>query len=203
MKETKIAGIILSGGKSSRFGRPKAFEQFNGKPFYQYAYEALAPYSDEAAVVSHAALTERFTAETNFNVIEDQPPYIGKGPLSGLYAAMKLLKADYYFILACDMPLFDETAAGKLLQQLTDESLNSIVPRSEGRIHPLCAIYHKDTLPELEKQLETGSYRMKEWLNRIDVSVLDEKEHCIPVSCFKNVNDQQELSAIYEIENNY
>ncbi len=37
----KIAGIILAGGKSSRYGKPKMFETYKGKCFYEYSVESL------------------------------------------------------------------------------------------------------------------------------------------------------------------
>ena len=36
-----IAGIVLAGGKSSRYGQPKMFETYNKKSFYEYSIDAL------------------------------------------------------------------------------------------------------------------------------------------------------------------
>ena len=38
----KMAGVILAGGKSSRYGKPKMFEVWNDLCFYEYSVAALA-----------------------------------------------------------------------------------------------------------------------------------------------------------------
>ncbi|WP_252315972.1 NTP transferase domain-containing protein [Sinobaca sp. H24] len=35
------AGAVLAGGRSSRYGRAKMFEIYNGKPLYQYSLDAF------------------------------------------------------------------------------------------------------------------------------------------------------------------
>lgn len=37
----KIAGIVLAGGQSSRYGQPKMFEMFAGQPLYKHSLIAL------------------------------------------------------------------------------------------------------------------------------------------------------------------
>ena len=36
-----IAGVVLAGGQSSRFGRPKMFEPLHDVPLYQYSLQSL------------------------------------------------------------------------------------------------------------------------------------------------------------------
>lgn len=37
----KIAGVVLAGGQSSRYGQPKMFELFAGQPLYKHSLTAL------------------------------------------------------------------------------------------------------------------------------------------------------------------
>jgi len=48
----KIAGIVLAGGKSSRYGKPKTFETYQGKYFYQHSVEALKQNSLSPIVIA-------------------------------------------------------------------------------------------------------------------------------------------------------
>ncbi|KIL49123.1 molybdenum cofactor guanylyltransferase [Jeotgalibacillus campisalis] len=186
----KLAGVILSGGGSTRFGEPKAFAKMNGKAFYQHAADALSPFTEEILIVSHPDLKQRFEGETSYPVIQDQEPYAEKGPLSGIYAAMEQCDAQWYFIVACDMPYFNSDAAGKLLHHRSKE-VQGVIPSSEGRMQPLAAIYHKDTLPHLKNQLSSGSFRMMEWIERFHVKVVTEDVSGIDKSAFQNINDQK------------
>lgn len=187
----RILGVILSGGESQRFGEPKAFAPYDGLPFYQHAVNALTLHVEKIVIVTHGALKERFNRETGLQVIEDVEPYIGKGPLSGVYTSMKQYEFEWYFIVACDMPYFNSAIAGEIIQGIQDGD-KGIIPKAEGRIHPLSALYHHSTFPHLVRQLESGSYRMTEWIDRFDARIVDGLDE----KYFKNVNDKQEYRKL-------
>ncbi|MGD7044991.1 molybdenum cofactor guanylyltransferase [Jeotgalibacillus proteolyticus] len=195
----KCIGVILSGGGSTRFGEPKAFAEMNGKPFYQHAADALSPYTEEILVVSHPDLKDRFENETAYSVIQDQEPFIEKGPLSGIYTAMQQRDAQWYFVLACDMPFFNAEAAGKLFRYLSS-GIQGVIPCSDNRLQPLCAIYHRDTLLHLTNQLASGSYRMMEWIERFHAKTVSEEESGIRKRAFENINDQLEFEHLKKNE---
>src|SRR5699024_5684787 len=97
-----ITGVLLAGGASRRYGEPKAFATYQGKSFYQWALEALQPYTDHIIIVSHPDLYDRFVKDASCNVVQDDPRFQGLGPLAGIYSAMKAMAADWYCVLACD-----------------------------------------------------------------------------------------------------
>ena len=64
--------VILSGGLSRRFGEPKAFARWKGKPLYQWCKQALG---DDVLILSRPGLTERFIELGEKAVLEDIEPY--------------------------------------------------------------------------------------------------------------------------------
>jgi molybdopterin-guanine dinucleotide biosynthesis protein A len=183
-----LVGIILAGGESTRFGTPKAFATYKDKPFYQHAIDALTPYVDQIVIVSHPSIRPRFDDQEECKVIEDIEPYIGKGPLSGLYSAMHQFHASWYFVLPCDMPCFDNIAAKKLLSMM-DDRFDAIVPQIAGRLHPLSAVYHRRSFHHLEIQLATGNYRLINFIERLSAPILTELQLELDERSFQNIND--------------
>jgi molybdopterin-guanine dinucleotide biosynthesis protein A len=183
-----LIGIILAGGESSRFGTPKAFATYEDKHFYQHAIDALTPYVNQIVIVSHPSIRPRFDNLVECKVIEDIEPYIGKGPLSGLYSAMHQFHGSWYIVLPCDMPCFNSIAAKKLLS-MKDDRFDAIVPQIAGSLHPLSAVYHRRSFRQLELQLATGNYRLINFIERLSASILTEQQLELDEGAFQNIND--------------
>ncbi|MED4878096.1 NTP transferase domain-containing protein, partial [Anoxybacillus geothermalis] len=66
-----IAGAVLAGGQSRRFGRPKAFALHEGAPFFTWSVAALDPIADELYIVSHPSLVDEFRRQTDIPVLLD------------------------------------------------------------------------------------------------------------------------------------
>ncbi|KIL51902.1 molybdenum cofactor guanylyltransferase [Jeotgalibacillus soli] len=196
-KKPGLAGVILAGGESKRFRSSKAFATYNNQYFYESALEALSPYTDQNVIVSQPSLSTRFIKEKGFSIIEDIDPFKGKGPLSGIYAAMKQCPASWYFVLPCDMPRMNAAAAGKLAAQI-DRQFDAVIPNVFGRIQPLAGLYHRSTLTQLEEQLSLENYRMIHFLNKINTKYVTEQDLAITEDVFQNVNDQDEYKLLLE-----
>ncbi|MFP3885765.1 molybdenum cofactor guanylyltransferase [Priestia filamentosa] len=181
-----IAGVLLVGGESRRFGRQKAFAHWKDKEFYQWSFEALNEETQNTVIISHPSLEEKLKTMYN-QVYLDDLKYRGKGPLAGLYTGMKKIKANWYAILPCDTPNITGDVLAEL-KELRDERFDAIVPVIEEKKQPLIALYHKRTLPFIIENLEEGNLRMSSLLDSI--SVLFANNLKSPSSAFLNINDQ-------------
>ncbi|WP_422060696.1 molybdenum cofactor guanylyltransferase [Sphingopyxis sp.] len=94
----RIAGVVLAGGRSARFGSDKADALYRGRTLIDWSIAALEPHC-EAIFVSgrdHPALTG----------VADRPKS-GLGPLGGLAGAMQAAEASgftHILSLPCDTP---------------------------------------------------------------------------------------------------
>lgn len=178
----KVAGVVLAGGESRRFGQPKAFAVHNGKFFYECALEVLKPHVDDTVIVARPEAESKFTGSC---VIVDTPVFRGMGPLAGLHSAMKNIASDWYCLLACDMPLMNEESIGRIVKEaIRREQCNAVVPVVGGRVQPLAAMYHARTFEILESLLARDIRTVKKFLSEIHPYKLDGLD---PI-CFQNVN---------------
>ncbi|MFX3623718.1 MAG: molybdenum cofactor guanylyltransferase [Ectobacillus sp.] len=186
----KIAGIILAGGRSRRFGEPKALACWNGKTFLSYALEALYGAADEIVVISHLSEIRQLT---DVKVVEDVPDFKGQGPLAGILSGIQAVQADWYFVLPCDVPLVTARLVRTIVQQAEKEA---VVPVSEGRTQPLIAIYHHSIKDRVHSHLSKGKRSMQELLLSCDVKYVTEQQLGVPPAVFFNVNTKEEYKQL-------
>lgn len=179
MDANKWTGIILAGGSSSRMGTNKALLQLNGSTVLTHISNAIRPavFRIVVATGSSEAIYSALGDE-DFECVKDVYP--GKGPLAGLHAALSASHTEWNLVSACDMPLL-QTSFFNGMKRITAQypTCNAIVPRVEGRIHPLAGVYHRRVLPELEQCLIHERLRVIRWLEEIGChfAEINELEH--------------------------
>lgn len=179
MDAKKWTGIILAGGQSSRMGANKALLELNGSAVLTHISNAIRPAVSRIIVAtgSDEAIYNALGDE-DFECVKDVYP--GKGPLAGLHAALSASRTEWNLVSACDMPLL-QTSFFSGMKILTEQysTSNAIVPRIEGRIHPLAGVYHRRVFPELEQCLVHDRLRVIRWLEEIGChfAEINELEH--------------------------
>ncbi|KMM37824.1 molybdenum cofactor guanylyltransferase [Guptibacillus hwajinpoensis] len=193
----KINGLILAGGESRRFGSPKVFATLNGLPFYRIVLNQLLPLVSETAIVTKNDLMKQFSIGEGDRVtlLTDVDSFDGMGPLAGIYSAMERTEGDYFVTIACDMPFLTEGLITMLIDELMlHPDAMAIVPVENGRIQPLCAIYHASCENVIKHHLQDERKRMTDLLHEIKV-------HYVSVNAsnqrhFMNVNTTEEYETI-------
>jgi len=157
-------GIILAGGMSSRMGSNKALLPLNGSIVLEKVAAALTP-AVSRVIVAAGPNVDAYQA-FGYTCVEDRYP--GKGPLAGLHAALEASETEWNLVCACDLPLIQPSffAAMQWLAE-SDRRPSAMVPRLEGRVHPLVGMYHRDVLPSLEQCLTEDRLRVTRWLEEI------------------------------------
>ena len=147
MLKVRCAAII-AGGASRRMGQNKALLSIEGEPLVARVSRIIQPLFSEIVVVTSDSAVAR---ATNLSAIPDA--ISGRGPLSGIHAALKHFNAPA-FCVACDMPFLNAPAIEFLCAQLQDS--DAVLPRVETsgtkRAEPLHAVYAPSCLPFLEAE---------------------------------------------------
>ncbi len=198
MTET-IAGILLAGGQSRRFGANKAFATYNGTPLYRYSYDVLKNVSSQVIVIGDQEMTAKMALDPETLYKEDNETFKGLGPLAGIYSAMEGLSSEWYAVLPCDVPLIKKEIFEKLLTYVDRKTVNGsmpagIIPVVNGKQQPLTGLYHHSTSVIIKGLLETNNLRMSDLLNSIETYYVEEQ--LFDERLFTNVNTRKALQDI-------
>ncbi|ARJ50422.1 molybdenum cofactor guanylyltransferase MobA [Staphylococcus lutrae] len=195
-----MKAIILAGGRSERFGAPKAFARINGMTFYEKLIETLTATNmfNEIIVSTNHQLLPQFQIE---NVVEDVPKYRDKGPLAGIYSVMQRdTEEDLYFVISVDTPMVTKKAISHLYQfmvaNLIEEKLDIAGFIENGRPIPTIAFYHKSVLPIIEKALQSDDLSMKHVYEQVSTDWIETQAIDAPSYWAKNINHQQDLASL-------
>ena len=95
----EASGFVLAGGKSSRMGRDKALLELAGAPLIMRALAILRNAGLRRAIAgAHSDLS------VFGSLVQDNAFASGRGPLSGICAALAVTQARYAVFLPIDMP---------------------------------------------------------------------------------------------------
>ena len=157
------AGFVLSGGASRRMGSDKALLSYHGVALAAWV---AAQVKKAAGSVSLVGGGEKYI-HLGYPVLSEA--YAGSGPLSGIEAALRQGGAEWSLVVACDMA----GVKAEWLRELMDAAKRTgsralYACSSDGRQEPLCAVYHEDCLPEVQRMLIEGEFKASVLLNRVN-----------------------------------
>ena len=125
MKEHNILGVILAGGKSSRFGSNKSLSNLSNIKLIEHVINKINKYFSEILIVSNDS--KLILDDSNIKIIKDcKEGYLG--PLVGVLSAMKYAnqnkKYNWIITFPCDTPFFDEIIIEKMIQKTFSKRKN-------------------------------------------------------------------------------
>ena len=191
-----ITGIILAGGKSRRMGEDKSFVLFSGKSLIEIAIDKLSPlFKDLIIVTNKPHLYQRYGITTQPDLLKD------RGPLGGIYTGLVTSKSIYNFIVACDMPFLSPA----LVQFMVDKinGYDVVIAKWNNRFQPLCAIYSKNCISSIEKELSKNNFKITDFLKYVRIRKIGEKEIARFDStglCFVNINTPLDIQNLEQYE---
>ncbi|WP_165220285.1 molybdenum cofactor guanylyltransferase [Aquisphaera insulae] len=160
-----VAGVILCGGESRRMGRPKAWLPLGPECLLQRVVRIVGEVASPIVVVAapDQVLPPLAPGPT---VVRDAVP--GEGPLRGLLTGLTALphSAELAFAVSTDAPFLRPGWILRLEELIGD--LDLAIPESEGRVHPLAALYRvRAAIPVIEDSLANGRFRLAALKDRL------------------------------------
>jgi molybdenum cofactor guanylyltransferase len=207
----RVAGYVLAGGASRRFGRDKALVELRGKPLL---VRTLAAVDEALSREELACETVVVGAEDKYHTIravclEDRWP--GEGPLGGIVTALLHTREtapdrDWNLVVSCDMPFLTGVWLRFLAERAAGSDAQVVLAHSEQGPEPLCACWRTDATEMLQEAFERGVRKVTAGIALLRAEVLDEvqwKRFDSGGRLFWNMNtvaDYEEARSVIEQE---
>jgi molybdopterin-guanine dinucleotide biosynthesis protein A len=185
-----ITGVILAGGKSSRFGSNKALAMVDGKPLIQHVADLVSGLFPECLLVTNTPAEYEFLS---LPMTHDR--YRDSGPLAGIHAALLKIRTPRAFVVACDMPNLSQELI-QYICNINEQEYDVIIPSPANGQEPLFGIYHKKSLAVIESYLQQKDFKIISVLEDLQVRRVSEQEILSitgDLGCFKNINRPTDL----------
>mgnify|MGYP001010922752 FL=1 len=193
MIENNIIGIILAGGKSSRFGEDKSNIRLGNKTLLDHTIDKIEKEFSEVIIISN---------NKNYN-FKNKKIYTVKdciegqlGPLVGILTAMKWVKENkknYRWIASfpCDTPFFDTKLISKLKSKTKETSKKLIFLNSDKKRHNIFGLWSMDLIETLEKDIKNNFRKVEIWADKVgyeSININTEK-----FDKFLNINTKEDF----------
>jgi len=184
-----VSGVILAGGKSSRYGKNKALVNINGIPLIKRVLRVMESLFPSIVVITNTPDDYVFL---NLPMFEDKIK--GLGPLGGIFTGLNVIPKNAGFFVACDMPFLNSG----LIRYLASvrQGFDVVVPTFSGKFEALHALYTQNCLPAIEQLIHDGVYQTIQLFQSVSVRYVEEHEmrrFDPELKSFSNINKPEEL----------
>jgi molybdopterin-guanine dinucleotide biosynthesis protein A len=139
-------------------GRDKALLEFNGQPLIRRAVEKLQALGISPRIAGSRSDLSRFAT-----AIPDNFP--DSGPLGGIDAALAISDARLNLFQPVDLPWLPTDLLAWMVERAESTESLATIPRLQGRLQPLCAVYHREFWPYARAALMTGNFKVMDAVN--------------------------------------
>lgn len=183
-----FSAVILAGGKSSRMGRDKAFLEIGGRTLLGRQIDTLVAAGAEDILIS--GRTDVDYSACGYRVLTDEFPHAG--PLAGIHAALKNSKRPLTLVLAVDLPEMNAMFLRSLLMAATDRG---VIPRVDGQVEPLAAVYPHAALALARQMILQNNFAVRSFTDACVQAGLATYEEVSAdfARLFKNLNSPEDL----------
>lgn len=189
----KACGLILAGGRSSRFGSEKAVAPFEGSPMIAHVATALLAGCEALAVNAREGSGAAAWALAGRHALLPDAPDDHDGPLAGVRQGLRWasgLGAHALIVAPCDTPRLAHSTVTRLLEGLAaSPAAYAVSPESA---HPLCSAWRVDRLRPLEAVLVEGHPSVRRLLDSWNAAPIGFPD----AAAFANVNTPAQASSL-------
>ena len=190
-----IYGVILAGGRSSRFGREKAAAEIDGQAMLARIAGVLTPHVCALAINAPPdRWAARFALEHGVALLPDAPGD-PDGPLSGVKAGLAWASdggANLLVTAPCDTPFLPDGLVSRLVDALT-LGAGAAVARTVSGLQPLCAVWRCESLDVVRTALAQGEHpAIRAVLGSVDAVEVAFED----AAAFDNINTPEDYARV-------
>lgn len=178
-----IAGAVLVGGRSERFGRDKALEPMNGRPMAARVLEVLVDAGCSPCLV--VGDPERRYPTPGVEFVDDRLP--GAGPLNGVLTALGHVEGPVV-VAACDLVALSSATVRSLVETAAQVGVDAAVATVDGR-HGAVACWNPSALTIIEQAFESGVRSLREVYEMMSVRTVE-----VPAAELDDIDTEDDLN---------
>jgi molybdenum cofactor guanylyltransferase len=184
-----IYGLLLSGGASRRMQRDKAQLAYAGEPQLLRTWRLLTAVTERAFV---SVRSEQRDDPLRASLPQIVDRYDAIGPAAGILSAQDTHPDVAWLVLACDLPLLDESTLRTLIEA-RDPTTNATVfaSRFDHLPEPLCALWEPSSHALLRERVDAGSHCPRKALLMSRITLLP-----APGDALDNINTPEEFAQM-------
>ncbi|WP_297795921.1 NTP transferase domain-containing protein [uncultured Eudoraea sp.] len=188
--QTKLYGLVLSGGRSTRMGHDKSLIQYHDLPQREHLYNLLSQVCDK--VFLSIRKEQRAEFAPNVATIIDRDEY--KGPFNGLLSAHYSNPKVAWLVLACDLPLINLEAIKQLIKERdVKENATAFATNKTGLPEPLAAIWEPHGLDNAIDYLKQATSSCpRKFLINSDIKLVFPKDDIV----LMNANSEDDYKEV-------
>jgi molybdopterin-guanine dinucleotide biosynthesis protein A len=176
-----LAGLVLSGGFSTRMGRDKGALPWQDGLLVHHQARTLASLVPQVYISCRAEQKDDYSGP--YPLIADTfPP---GGPMSGLLSAMEALPDQAWLVLSVDMPYIGAAALQWIINHRNPQKLATVFRQTDGIVQPLVGIWEPQSFPVLLAAFNEQRYSLRRILEEGDALILD----ALPDTDWTNMNE--------------
>ncbi len=189
-KENTISAYILCGGTNRRMQTEKGLIIYKNKTFIEWIIDAIKPITNSIFLVTKNKDYKKF----GYPLVPDI--HHSKGPVGGIYTALKHSSTENNLILSCDIPNITSHVLKTYLVDKYDESNDVLNVADDNREYPLIGMYSKKLLSEFETALNNDHLKLVKLLEKVNCKCI--KTEPGDYSALQNINTKEELKTLIE-----
>lgn len=179
------SGFVLVGGASRRMGRDKALLPLGETTMVEEIAHRVRAAAGNMTLIGPV---DKY-AHLGFPIVPDAIENCG--PIGGLYTALGLTETDWNVLVACDMPDVTTAFLKQLLEAAEASDADCLVPEIDGKIHPLCAVYHRRLVTAAESAIHRKLFKMQDFISTLRTTRWPVREPAL----LRNLNTPLEWSS--------
>lgn len=148
-----MTGVVLAGGRSSRFGANKALAAWEGTTLIESVVNSLLKVLPTVLVVTKNPSELAFLKSERVSIIEDI--CLEGHPMGGLFTALRGLKTGHAFVAACDMPFVRPELIEAMWRSCAD--YDAVIPVWKNARQPLCGVYARGCVGMIRSSIEADA----------------------------------------------
>jgi molybdopterin-guanine dinucleotide biosynthesis protein A len=176
-RETRLpeaTGVVLAGGRSTRFGTDKLTETYRGMPLVHHAILRLGEVCSEVVLVLPPGGNDR-PPPIGVEVRVARDPVEGEGPLAGVHAGLLAARHDVALVAAGDMPDLQTRVLIEMLRVADEAEADAVALRDGEAVRPLpCIVRTTRGIDVSHALLHDGHRALRDLLDALRTAVVDE-----------------------------